>query len=144
MKGFKYLIGCCLLAFVLPGYSKITYCKGSKPSPGEDTLLQQLIPSFAKSQGCEIEGCVQRWGIKNLEGQEKVSVQDSKFSVVWKKPCGQLRDSRRGSTFTCVVMLKNELAGACCLPLGFKLDRYLVCQPKLLHDFIVGDLRRNR
>lgn len=142
MKGFKYLIGCCLIAFALPGYSKIIYCDGSKPSAAEDTLLQQLIPSFAKSQGCEIGGCVQRWGIKNFEGQEKVKVRDSKFSVAWKKPCGQqLGDSGRGSTFLCVIMLKNELTGTCCLPYGFKLDRYLVCQPKLLHDFIVGDLR---
>ncbi|MDX2164504.1 MAG: hypothetical protein SFW07_03695 [Gammaproteobacteria bacterium] len=109
--------------------TSIQYCTHNNEKPAntvENTLLQQLVPRFAKSMGCQIgNNCLGKWN--NQENP-------SKYSIAWEKQCGpviggvaQLGDNGAGSTFTCQ---KNPDTGkVCCSPLGYEyVNDFMVCE----------------
>lgn len=115
----------CLSAVsILPSISaaqtNIPYCKDTSPSVSENTILQKLVPSFAKDMGCEIgDNCLLKW---NDQGT-------TKFSIAWKAICGPIIDGvyqlgdqdGKGSTFVC----SHDKQNVCCWPLGY--DQYRSC-----------------
>ena len=74
--------------------NKIPYCANTQTTETENSVIQKLVPSFAKEMGCEAgSNCLLKW---NDHASEK-------FSIAWKNRCGpvingvyQLGDEGRG------------------------------------------------
>ncbi len=100
--------------------NKIPYCANTQTTETENSVIQKLVPSFAKEMGCEAgSNCLLKW---NDHASEK-------FSIAWKNRCGpvingvyQLGDEGRGSTFVCEHNNNQEV---CCWPLGY--DQFKQC-----------------